>query len=344
MSLKISQHLKALCLGSILLTSFASSGIESEGLSAKNTSSGGAQNVELARHDFPYPSNYVEVHGSKMHYVDTGGEGSVVLMLHGQPTWSYLWRDVIPELEAGHRVIALDLIGFGKSDKPDISYTVEEHAKYLKGFIDALKLRDMTMVIHDWGSFLGFDYAADNPDKVKALAFLESFVPGKVQEPEGSVNRRLMDNFYTLVQQFKTPGVGEKMILEDNFFIEEILLKNQGMTEDEKNAYREPFTKGKNRLPMLQFPRQISFDGISPEYVVSGQKHISEYLTTTQVPKLLMTFTPGALVGAARAEWAEHNLPNIQVQHIGEGVHFVQEVHGKAIGETIDTWMLKNHL
>jgi haloalkane dehalogenase len=95
---------------------------------------------------------------------------------------------------------------------------------------------------------------------------------------------------------------------------------------------------------MLQFPRQISFDGVEPKYVVAGQKRIADYLTTTDIPKLLMTFTPGALVGPKRAQWAKDNLPNIQVTHIGEGVHFVQEDHPEAIGETIQTWMTKHKL
>lgn len=307
----------------------------------KNESQANSQlaNTKLARHDFPYPSHYANVLGSKMHYVDTGGKGSTILMLHGQPTWSYLWRNVIPELEDKHRVIALDLIGFGKSDKPDINYTVEEHAKFLRGFIDSLNLEDITLVIHDWGSFLGFDYAAEFPHKVKAIAFMESILPFGEPEPEGSANRKIMDNFIGLVQQFRTPGVGENMILEDNFFIEKLLLSSPSFTEDEKNAYREPFARGKNRIPMLQFPRQISFDGIEPAYVVAGFKRYKKYLMQTEIPKLLLTFTPGALIGPKKVEWAQEHLPNLQVKHIGKGVHFVQEDHPKAIGSEIQQWM-----
>ena len=299
---------------------------------------------QLARHDFPYKSHFAEILGSKMHFVDTGGDKDPILMIHGQPTWSYLWRDIIPQLEQNHRVIAIDLIGFGKSDKPDINYTIEEHAKYVEALIEALALDDITMVIHDWGSFLGFDYAAQNPDKVKALAFMEAIIPTNVREPEGSENRKIMDGFFKVVEQIRTPGVGEKMILEDNFFIEQILLNNPGMTEDEKNAYREPFAKGKNRLPMLQFPRQITFDGVEPKYVVAGFNRIQKYLTTNKAPKLLMTFNPGGLVGPAKTEWAKQNMPNLQHKHIGEGVHFVQEDHGEAIGKTIGRWMNRNGL
>ena len=163
-----------------------------------------------------------------MHYVDTGGDKPVILMLHGQPTWSYLWRNIIPYLEHDHRVIALDLIGFGKSDKPDIEYTIEQHAAYLEAFIQQLDLEDMTLVIHDWGSFLGFDYAARHPDKVKGIAFMESVLPVDIPEPADSLNRKVMENFFNIVTEIRKPGVGEKMILEDNFFIEKILLTSQG--------------------------------------------------------------------------------------------------------------------
>ena len=122
--------------------------------------------TELARHDFPYASNYVSVKGSKMHYVDTGGEKPAIVLVHGQPTWSYLWRKVIPHLEKEHRVIAVDLIGFGKSDRPDIGYSIKEHTEYFEGFIDQLRLDTFSFLLHDWGSFMGFEYAARHPNQI----------------------------------------------------------------------------------------------------------------------------------------------------------------------------------
>lgn len=162
------------------------------------------QNV---RHDFPYESKFVEVNGAKMHFVDTGGSGSPILLIHGQPTWSYLWRDVIPELEGDHRVIALDLIGFGKSEKPNINYTIEEHAVYLKGFINALDLHDLTLVTHDWGGFLGFDYAAKNPIRIKALAFMETVIPDKAPSslsPDQDIEQ--LQGFAKILALLSTPG------------------------------------------------------------------------------------------------------------------------------------------
>ena len=220
------------------------------GIAAAETRTAAAK-AGFARHDFPFKSRYVEVLGSKMHYVDTGGPGSTIVMIHGQPTWSYLWRNIIPHLKDRHRVIALDLIGFGKSDKPDIEYLVTQHAKYLQGFMDALKLKDITLVVHDWGSVLGFDFAARNPSRVKAIAFMEAVVfTGPAQPPYGPVKAKLRSQpvrnmawFAKILQRIKTPGVGEKMILQDNFFLEKLVLPSFAnlLTEDEKNAYREPF-------------------------------------------------------------------------------------------------------
>jgi haloalkane dehalogenase len=243
---------------------------------------------KFARHDFPYRSNYVEVFGSNMHFVDTGGDGSTIVMIHGQPTWSYLWRNVIPHLENNHRVIALDLIGFGKFDRPDIQYLATDHAKYLQGFMDALELEEITLVIHDWSSILGFNFAAKNAERVKAIAFLEALVrTGPVEAPYGPVKIKLSGaqefsfaQFAKILAQIKTPGVGEKMTLEDNFFIEQLVMPSFAdlLTEDEKNAYREPFSEGKNRLPMLQFPRDVPVDGKTPAYTVEMVDNYSQYL------------------------------------------------------------------
>lgn len=130
--------------------------------------------------DFPYESRYADVLGSRMHYVEHGA-GDPVLFLHGQPTWSYIWRHVLPELEGRGRLIAVDLIGYGLSDKPDIHYEIGDHIRYLEAFIEGLGLDRLTVVGHDWGSFFGFHYASQHPDKIKGLAFMEALlfpIPG----------------------------------------------------------------------------------------------------------------------------------------------------------------------
>lgn len=314
---------------------------------------------ELARHDFPYESHYVDVMGSKMHYVDTGGPGDPVVMIHGQPTWSYLWRNIIPHVENSksgekRRVIALDLIGFGKSDKPDIDYRAPTHAKYLSGFMDALALDDITLVIHDWGSILGFDYAAKNPDRVKAVAFMEAAVwSGPVEAPYGPPKAELkprpgaMESFAGIIMQIKTPGVGEKMILEDNFFLEQLVLPgfDNLLTEDEKNAYREPFADGKNRLPMLQFPRDAPFGDGGPQYSVDMIENYGRFLQErADFPKLLLHLSEGFLIDRWSVEWMRRTFKDLTIHDMGPGGHFMQEFNPDGIGQAIDLWMTENGL
>ncbi len=177
--------------------------------------------------DFPFRSRYVEVLGSKLHYVEEG-EGDPILFLHGNPTSAYLWRNVMPHLAGQGRVIALDLIGMGKSAKPDLDYTFQDHARYVEGFIGALELKNITLVIHDWGSALGFDYASRHPDNVIGIAFMEAMLPPALPRnflpKEGSF-------FYNL----RHPEIGPKLVLEENFFVEKALPGAvwRGLTEAE---------------------------------------------------------------------------------------------------------------
>jgi len=316
--------------------------------------------AHYARHDFPYRSHYVEVMGSKMHYVDTGGPGDPVLMIHGQPTWSYLWRNVIPHVEDNgkgkkRRVIALDLIGFGKSDRPDIEYLSTDHAKYLEGFIEALALNNITLVIHDWGSILGFNYAATHPDRIKAIAFMEAaiFTP-PAEVPFTPIKAKLsgpksdpMEGFANILRQIKTPGVGEKMILEDNFFLEQLVLPgfDDLLTDDEKSAYLEPFTKGKNRRPMLQFPRDVPFTDGTPAYTANMMHNYNRYLQTQEnLPKLLLHLSEGFLINRWDAHWIKTNMPDVTAYNMGPGGHFMQEYNPVGIGTAISLWMDANDL
>lgn len=350
--MKKTKYLKPLLIGlSLTLAPFSAFAEPAKAMTSANE----ADSVEMARHDFPYASNYVEVLGSRMHYVDTGGDGSIVVMIHGQPTWSYLWRNVIPHVEKDHRVIALDLIGFGKSDKPDISYLATDHARYLQGFIDALELNDITLVVHDWGSMLGFDFAAKNPDRIKAIAFMEAGVAtappeppyGPVKPPLTGPPQSPMGSFADILRQIKTPGVGEGMILENNFFLEQLVLPSFDglLTEDEKNAYREPFPEGSNRRPMLQFPRDVPIDGASPAYSVDMMSNYNRYLRTQpNLPKLLLHLSEGFLIQRWDVEWMRRNFTDLTIHDMGPGGHFMQESNPDGIGQAIAIWMKDNSL
>ncbi len=284
--------------------------------------------------DYPFTSHYVAVNGSQMHYIDEGDkDGPVFLFLHGNPTSSYLWRDVAPVVAAsGGRAIAVDNIGFGASDRPDIGYTFAEHADYIEGFIDALELTDVTLVIHDWGSALGFDYAYRHQDNVKAIVFMEA------------IHRiASLDEFEPLPKSiftaFRTKGVGEFLVMGLNGFIETILPLSvvSELSEEELDAYREPFPSFGSRYPLLVWPRQIPFDG-SPEEVADRLRPFIDWLPTSSVPKLILYFEPGALISKDMAESIVQTWTNIDGKFLGDGIHFVQEDNGPAIGTAIVDW------
>ncbi|HZA69335.1 MAG TPA: haloalkane dehalogenase, partial [Nitrososphaeraceae archaeon] len=165
--------------------------------------------------EFKFESNYVEMLGSKMHYIDEG-EGDPILFIHGNPTSSYLWRNIIPYVEPYGRAIAVDLMGMGKSDKPDIDYRFVDHAKYLEAFIEKLGLKNITLVVHDWGSALGFNYAMRHEDNVKGIAFMEAFLMPLTWD--GFPN-----NAKKIFQLIRTPDVGYDLIVNKNFFVEQLL-------------------------------------------------------------------------------------------------------------------------
>ena len=169
--------------------------------------------------DFPYESKYVEVLGSQMHYVDEG-EGDPILFLHGQPTSSYLWRNIMPHVEGQARGVAPDNIGFGRSDQPDLDYTFEDHYRYLDGFVEALELKNITLVVHDWGSGLGLHYANLNRDNVKGIVLMESILaPLLPAESYEALPKPLEDFFRTM----RDPVKGPQLMIEENYFVEGVL-------------------------------------------------------------------------------------------------------------------------
>nr|6Y9G_A Chain A, Ancestral haloalkane dehalogenase AncHLD5 [synthetic construct]6Y9G_B Chain B, Ancestral haloalkane dehalogenase AncHLD5 [synthetic construct] len=283
--------------------------------------------------EFPFERRHVEVLGSTMHYVETG-EGPPVLFLHGNPTSSYLWRNIIPHVADHGRCIAPDLIGMGQSGKPDIDYRFADHVRYLDAFIDALGLDDVTLVVHDWGSALGFHWARRHPDRVKGIAFMEAIVRPMPSWDDFPPQAR------ELFQALRTPGVGEKMILEQNMFIEKILPGSvlRPLSEEEMDAYRAPFPTPESRKPVLQWPRELPIDG-EPADVVAIVEAYAEWLATSDVPKLLFYAEPGALISPEQVEWCRENLPNLEVVHVGPGLHFLQEDQPDAIGQAIADWL-----
>lgn len=284
--------------------------------------------------DFPFESRYVEVHGSKMHYIEEG-EGDPILFLHGNPTSSYLWRNVIPHLVAHGRCIAPDLIGMGKSDRPDISYRFRDQAKYLQGFIEALDLSNITLVIHDWGSALGFHYAMHNQHNIKAIAFMEGIVRpfNWVDFPRGQkLGFKL----------FRMPVVGWLLISVANLFHARVLqeLTIRDLSDEELQHYLAPYNSIKSRKAIRQWPCEISIDG-RPSDVHAVIESYNQKLQQSAIPKLLLHVTPGIAINEATRLWCEQNIPQLESVDMGEGLHFIQEDCPHHIGRALAAWCQK---
>jgi haloalkane dehalogenase len=282
--------------------------------------------------DFPFEANFVEVHGSKMHYIDEGS-GDPILFLHGNPTSSYLWRNIIPHLTSLGRCLAPDLIGMGKSDKPDLEYRFFDHVKYVEGFIEKLDLQNITLVIHDWGSGLGFHYAMRHEDNIKGIAFMEAIlapVPGWEMFPESARE---------MFQGFRTPEIGWEMIVNQNFFVEQVLPGSvvRELTDAEMNHYREPYREPSSRKPLWRWPNEIPIAG-EPADVTAAVAAYNQKLQQSDLPKLLFYATPGALIPAPLVEWCKNNLKNLDIVDLGEGIHFVQEDNPHLIGSELARW------
>ena len=267
-----------------------------------------------------------------MHYVEEG-KGDPILFLHGNPTSCYLWRNIIPHMSSLGRCLAVDLIGMGKSEKPDIEYRFFDHVRYVEGFIKALALENITLVLHDWGSALGFHYARRNASYVKGLAFMEALL--------GPIRRwtDMHKDFQGMFQKFRMPNVGWEMNVNRNFFIEKILPGSvaRKMTNGEMNAYREPFIETRARKPVWRWPQEIPIEG-EPADVVEVALDYQIWLQKTDLPKVLFYAHPGALIRTSAVDWCRRSLKNLTLVDIGLGIHFVQEDNPRGIGEGLFNW------
>ena len=287
-----------------------------------------AENISA---EFPFPSQFVEVKGSRMHYVEQGG-GDPILLLHGNPTSSYLWRNVIPHLSGQGRCIALDLIGMGQSDQPDIDYRVATHAEYVAAFIEALGLRNLRLVLHDWGGYMGMNYAAANPDNVRAIAMMET-----VTKPIAMADRS--ETFQQIFGMMRGPQ-GRDKVMGENFFVERILPGSvmRKLTDGEMAVYRAPFATEQSRKPTWVFPNEIPLDG-HPADVVAAVEANAAKVAAANLPMLLLTFDPGAVIQQAEIDWFRRTFPAMEIREMGPGIHFVQEDQPAAIGKAIAQWL-----
>lgn len=281
---------------------------------------------------FPFKSRYVEVLGSKMHYVEEGS-GDPILLVHGNPASSYIWRNIIPHLAFVGRVIAVDLIGFGRSDKPDIEYRFSDHAKYLEAFIEKLSLRDITLVLHDWGVSLGLDYARRHEANVKGIAFFEGLLAPLPPMEQWPPEHR------AAFEAYRSPQ-GWDLLVNRNIFIEERLQQGviRKLSPEEMNQYREPFREPASRKPIWRWTNELPVDG-QPADVAKIQRDYLGWLQKAGPPKLLLYAQPGVLIPQQVVDWAKKELKDIKAVDVGKGLHNIQEDLPMEISAALAEWI-----
>ena len=279
--------------------------------------------------------NYKEILGKQMAFLDIG-EGQSIVFLHGNPASSFLWRNITPSVEGLGRIVVPDLIGMGDSEKLDgidnPDYQYHGQYKYLSALLDSLDLGDeINLVIHDWGSAMGFQYARENPERIKSITFMEAIVMPLSwdQWPENARN----------IFQLMRSEAGEEIVLEKNVFVERILLNDSanGFSDAEKAEYIRPFKNpGEDRRPTLTWPRQIPVDG-SPQAVIDEVTKNGEFHKNSDIPKLFVNADPGSILVGDQREFVRSwkNIQEITVK----GNHFIQEHSPKEIGEALKSFI-----
>lgn len=280
------------------------------------------------------PKHFTQINGLSMAYHDVGS-GDPIVFLHGNPASSYLWRNVIPHLSDSYRCIAPDLIGMGESEKlpdsgPD-SYRFVEHREYLDALLDSLELGDrVTLVIHDWGSGLGFDWANRHRSQVLGIAYMEAIVRPVVWDEWPETARSIF--------RAMRSDAGESIVLDKNVFVERIFPSSiiRGLSDDELSVYRAPYLEpGEGRRPTLTWPRQIPFEG-NPSDVHDIVASYAAWMSENDLPKLFINAEPGMILTGSQREFCRSwkNQDEVTV----DGLHFIQEDSPDEIGDAIRVW------
>lgn len=277
---------------------------------------------------------YIKINGKNMAYVEVGS-GDPIVFQHGNPTSSYLWRNIIPILKDHGRCIAIDLIGMGDSEKLNNSnsdsYRYIEHREYLFKAWKALGInKNVTLVIHDWGSALGFDWAYQHPDSILGIAYMEAIVRPLTWDEWPELARNIFKGFRS--------SSGEELILKKNMFIEGVLPNSiiRNLNEEEMTVYRKPFIKsGEDRRPTLSWPREIPIDG-NPENIAEIVSSYAKWLENSNVPKLFINADPGSILVGEQREYCRTWKNQTEVTVTGR--HFLQEDSPNEIGESIRKW------
>lgn len=289
-----------------------------------------------------YKAKYVTVDGKRLHYIDEKGDGDYTFVfIHGLPVWSYLWRNVMPHLQKRGRIVAIDLVGHGKSDKPNMDYSIGNIADLAVKQLDKLNLgNNIILVVHDWGGPVGFEYARQNPNRVKGIAFFETLwapVP----------NFDLLPPNFAQFQQFarsgeendNTKGSSWDQMVNNSMILEQVVPSTmfRKLSDEEMQQYRKPYANVNERKAMWQLPREIPINGQPAEAQAFFEK-LQAFMTTTQIPKYMPHGDPGFSIKVADYQMWTTLLPNSTHETVGKGLHFLQEDEPHKLGIAIRNW------
>lgn len=290
--------------------------------------------------EFPFEPHYSEVHGHRVHYLDEG-TGDPIVFLHGNPSWTYGWRNIVPLVSPSARVIAPDMIGMGRSDKPDLDYDFFLHLDYLERFLDAIDLDRFVLAGHDWGSALGMSIAIRHPGRIRALVLMETFTVSNALPPEYQPERAAWGEPVTeWCMRFVDPEQGPELVLEQDRFNDPVLqmLTKRQLPADVIAGYKRAYPDAASRRAQLQWPFQV----LAPAAAISANleefaRH-KPFLEESPLPKLVFYPSEGMLT-PANARWFDEHVPNTETVYVGEGYHYIQEENPELIGATIARWI-----
>lgn len=274
----------------------------------------------------------LQVKGANMHYMEMG-QGDPVLFIHGMPTSSYLWRNIMPSLSGYGRCIAPDLIGMGQSDKPDIDYTVFDHIDYMEAFIGQLNLENITLVLHGWGSVIGFELARRHPDKIKAIAFYESHIKPVSNWADLSLP---VQQFAIMLQNKKA---AHQAIVNQNYLVKRLLPSGvvNKLPEEVMDHYLAPFPTNESRRPLWQYVNDLPL-GSGPDHVIDLIKNYSTWLATTTFPKLMLYAIPGFITTVDMLCWGRDHLQSLTLAPLEDVMHFAQESDPEGFSKALTDW------
>jgi haloalkane dehalogenase len=273
-------------------------------------------------------------------YEDTGS-GSPVVFVHGNPTSSYLWRNILPRVAAPGRLLAPDLIGMGRSGKPELAYGFEEHARYLDAWFDALDLHDVVLIGHDWGGALAFDWSARHPARVRGVAFMETILRPMTWADMDPASRQRYE-------ALRAHGSGETRVLDENFFMTTALQATvqRALSESDLAQYRAAYPTRESRRPLLAWARSMPIEGEPADVVRRVEAYDVWLRRSSEVPKLLLTFegSPETLmIGPSMVAWCKANIAALEIEGCGPARHLAPEDQAAAIATAFDNWLKRHH-